>query len=114
MIRGSALLALNGDTSKYGTTSIKALLDALDSYIKTPERDLESPFLLPIDNAFNVPGRGTVVVGTIKRGTIKKGSETDLIGFDEQLKTVVTDVQVKHNNFVNFVFFNFLQSNDKY
>lgn len=103
VIKGSALLALKGDSSKYGTPSIQALLDALDNFIPTPKRDYNSPFILPIDNVFNVPGRGTVVVGTIKRGVIKKGSEADLIGFDQTIKTFVTDVQVKF--FFNQKFF---------
>ncbi|XP_076248783.1 elongation factor Tu-like isoform X2 [Calliopsis andreniformis] len=93
VILGSALLALNGDTSKFGTPSIKLLLDALDDYIPVPERDYTSPFVLPIDNVFTVPGRGTVVVGTLKRGVIKKGTEADLLGFDEKLKTSISDIQ---------------------
>lgn len=102
VIKGSALLALKGDSSKYGTPSVQALLDALDDYLPTPQRDYTSPFILPIDNIFNVPGRGTVVVGTVKRGIIKKGVEADLIGFDQSIKTVVTDVQVKFS--FNFYF----------
>lgn len=94
VIRGSALLALKGDTSKYGTPSVQYLLDAIDSYFSPPKRDYTSPFILPCDNTFNVPGRGTVVVGTVKRGIVKKGMEAELIGFDERIKTVVTDVQV--------------------
>ncbi|XP_014208973.1 uncharacterized protein LOC106639732 [Copidosoma floridanum] len=94
VIKGSALLALNEDTSKYGTPSIQALLDTLDNYISPPERDYKSPFVLPIDNAFTVPGRGTVVVGTVKRGILKKGADAELLGFDEKSKTVVSDVQI--------------------
>lgn len=69
-------------------------MDAIDTYIPSPERDLTSPFLLPIDNAFLVPGRGTVVVGTLSRGIMKKNAEADMLGFDQNLKTLVVDVQV--------------------
>lgn len=95
IINGSALLALNGDTSEYGLPSIKSLLDALDNYIVAPERDYTSPFVLPIDNVFSIPGRGTVTIGTIKQGTIKKGIEANLLGFDEKMNTVISDIQVK-------------------
>uniref|UniRef100_A0A336MPT5 protein-synthesizing GTPase n=1 Tax=Culicoides sonorensis TaxID=179676 RepID=A0A336MPT5_CULSO len=94
VISGSALLALKGDESELGVPSIKKLLDAIDSYIPTPTRDISSPFLVPIDNAFLVPGRGTVVVGTIKRGVIQKNSEAELLGFDEEIKTTISDLQV--------------------
>ena len=94
IINGSALLALNGDTSEYGLPSIKSLLDALDNYVATPERDHTSPFILPIDNVFSIPGRGTVTVGTIKQGVIKKGIEANLLGFDEKMNTIISDIQI--------------------
>jgi len=94
VVYGSALLALQGDESEYGAPSVRKLLDAIDQHIPTPERDIKSPFLLPIDNVFSVPGRGTVVVGTIKRGVMKKGDDADLMGHDVELKTVVSDLQV--------------------
>ncbi|XP_058810802.1 elongation factor Tu, mitochondrial-like [Phymastichus coffea] len=94
VIKGSAFLALQGDTSKYGTPSIQTLLDVLDSHLKTPQRDYKSPFILPIDNVFNVPGRGTVAVGTIKRGTVKKNAEAEIMGYDETTKTVISDIQI--------------------
>lgn len=94
MIRGSALLALNGDTSELGENSVLKLLDAIDSYFVIPTRDYTSPFVLPIDNAFTVPGRGTVVIGTLGRGIIKRNMETELLGFDEEIKTTISDVQV--------------------
>lgn len=77
-----------------GCQSIQRLMDAIDTYIPSPQRDLTSPFLLPIDNAFLVPGRGTVVVGTLSRGIMKKNTEADMLGFDLNLKTIVVDVQV--------------------
>ncbi|CAH1405837.1 unnamed protein product [Nezara viridula] len=94
VVFGSATKALNGDTSPIGEDSIWRLLDAIDSYIPNPSRDYTSPFLLPIDNSFTVPGRGTVVVGTLKRGIVKKNCEADLLGFDVKLSTTVSDIQV--------------------
>lgn len=98
VIYGSALHAMQGVESELGEQSIRKLLDAIDEYIPTPIRDVKSPFLLPIDNAFTVPGRGTVVVGTVKRGTILKNSAAELMGFDESHKTTVSDIQVFKNS----------------
>lgn len=94
VIWGSALRALKGDASDIGEPSVRKLLDACDTYIPKPERDVKSPFVLPIDNTFSVSGRGTVVVGTLAVGTIKKNAESELLGFEKQIKTVVTDIQV--------------------
>lgn len=94
IIRGSALLALKGDSSEFGIPSLQTLLDALDSHIPNPSRDYTSPFILPIDNSFNVPGRGTVVVGTIKQGIVKKNTPCNLLGFGEKFKTSVSDIQI--------------------
>ncbi|XP_066142649.1 elongation factor Tu-like [Euwallacea fornicatus] len=94
IILGSALQALEGKDTDIGTRSIQKLLDALDSYIPPPQQDVTSPFMLPIDNALSVPGRGTVVVGTLSRGVLKKGAEADLLGFDINVKTSVSDVQI--------------------
>ncbi|XP_056632650.1 elongation factor Tu-like [Diorhabda sublineata] len=94
VVFGSALDVLNENNSQYGKESIIQLLHYLDNYIPDPKRDITSPFMLPIDNAFTVPGRGTVVVGTIQRGVIKRSQDAELLGFDTQLKTVVTDIQV--------------------
>ncbi|PSN55885.1 Elongation factor Tu [Blattella germanica] len=94
MIQGSALMALRGDESELGEKSIKKLLAAIDSYFPTPTRDYQSPFMLPIDNAFTVPGRGTVVVGTLARGIMKRNDDSELLGFDEHVKTTISDVQV--------------------
>lgn len=94
IINGSALLALNGDQSELGEQSIKKLLDTVDTYIPDPQRDTTSPFIIPIDNAFSLPGRGTVVVGTISKGVVKKNDEAELLGFDIQMKTTVSDIQV--------------------
>lgn len=94
VIHGSALNALNGDDGEFGESCILKLVEALDSYVPLPSRDIQSPFLLPIDNSFTVPGRGTVVVGTLKRGTIKKNQTAELLGFDSRIKTTVSDIHV--------------------
>ncbi|XP_072377386.1 elongation factor Tu-like [Diabrotica undecimpunctata] len=93
-IFGSALEAMNDKETKFGIPAIKELIACLDSYIPDPQRDVTSPFMLPIDNAFTVPGRGTVVVGTIFRGVMKRLQEAELLGFDNQFKTILTDIQV--------------------
>lgn len=94
MIVGSAKLALEGSESEIGEASIHRLLQAIDDYVPTPVRDVTSPFLLPIDNAFTVPGRGTVVVGTLMRGTLQKNASAELMGFDEGYKTTASDIQI--------------------
>lgn len=94
MIHGSAKLAMDDDMSDIGVPSIHRLLNALDDYVEIPQRDFTSPFLMPIDNAFTVPGRGTIVIGTIKRGTLSKNNEVALLGFDQNIKSTVGDVQV--------------------
>lgn len=94
VIYGSALLALKGDQSEYGEPSIYRLLSALDEYIPTPQRDVNAPFLLPIDNMFSVPNRGTVIVGTLVRGVLKKKDECDILGHGKILKTTVKDLHV--------------------
>ncbi|KAK5648930.1 hypothetical protein RI129_003822 [Pyrocoelia pectoralis] len=94
MIKGSALKALEGDSSEIGVAAIHQLLNTLDEYLSAPERDIQSPFMLPIDNTFTVPGRGTVVVGTLLKGIINKNDDSELLGFDTKLKTTVGDIQV--------------------
>ncbi|KAL5235079.1 hypothetical protein ACI65C_002489 [Semiaphis heraclei] len=93
-IFGSALLALKGDTSELGEQSIRKLMDVIDNNIPTPKRDFISPFLLPIDNCLLVPGRGAVIIGTLKRGTVCKNEKVELLGFDEKKTTSVGDIQV--------------------
>lgn len=94
MILGSAMLAMNDDMSDIGVPSIHRLLKALDDYVQIPQRDFTSPFLMPIDNAFTVPGRGTIVVGTVKRGTLTKNNEVALLGFDQNIKSTIGDIQI--------------------
>lgn len=94
VIYGSATLALNDDQSEIGVPSIHRLLNALDDYLDVPQRDYNSPMLMPIDNMFTVPGRGTVVIGTIRRGTLRKDDAVSLLGFNENIKTTVRDMQI--------------------
>lgn len=94
MICGSAMLALNDNQSDIGEPSIHRLLNSMDEYFDIPQRDFTSPFLMPIDNAFTVPGRGTIVIGTIKRGILSKNDEVSLLGFDQNIKSTIGDIQV--------------------
>ncbi|GHU30721.1 elongation factor Tu [Betaproteobacteria bacterium] len=94
IIKGSALKAMNGDTDEMGEGSVLALADALDSYIPTPERVIDKPFLLPIEDVFTISGRGTVVTGRVERGIIKVGEEIEIVGIRPTLKTVCTGVEM--------------------
>jgi elongation factor Tu len=94
IIRGSALKALEGDKGEIGYESIQKLLDALDSYIPEPARDIDKPFLMPIESVFSISGRGTVATGRIERGKVKVGEEVEVIGFGKNIKTVVTGVEM--------------------
>ncbi|PIT17326.1 translation elongation factor Tu, partial [Snodgrassella alvi] len=94
LIKGSALKALEGDTSDIGEASIMALADALDSYIPTPERAVDKPFLLPIEDVFSISGRGTVVTGRVERGVINVGDEIEIVGLKETQKTTCTGVEM--------------------
>jgi elongation factor Tu len=94
IIRGSALKALEGDTSELGVPSIGKLLDACDSFIPEPVRALDKPFLMPVEDVFTISGRGTVVTGRVERGVIKVGEEVEIIGFRDTMKTVVTGVEM--------------------
>lgn len=91
---GSALLALNGDTSEVGTLSLQLLLNALDNYIPTTSRNYAAPFILPIDDVFSVPGRGTVAVGTLTQGLVARNEEANIVGFNVKLNTHISDIQV--------------------
>ncbi|MGM1458813.1 MAG: elongation factor Tu [Columbia Basin potato purple top phytoplasma] len=96
IIRGSALKAIEGD-SKY-VQSIQDLLDALDTYIEDPVRDLDKPFLMPIEGVINVKGRGTVATGRVERGQIKLSEEVEIVGIKETQKSIVTGLQMFHKN----------------
>ena len=92
VIRGSALKALEGDPA--WTPKIQELMDAVDEYIPTPQRDTDKPFLMPIEDVFTITGRGTVVTGRVERGTVKLQDEVEIIGIKETQKTVVTGVEM--------------------
>jgi len=94
VILGSALKALEGDTSDIGIPSIQKLVDALDSYIPTPERDTDKSFLMPIEDVFSISGRGTVVTGRIDRGIVKVGDEIEIVGIKNTQLTTCTGVEM--------------------
>ncbi|MCP4700625.1 MAG: elongation factor Tu, partial [Gammaproteobacteria bacterium] len=94
IITGSALKALEGDTSDIGEPSIVKLVEALDAYIPTPKRDTDRDFLMPIEDVFSISGRGTVVTGRIERGIVKVSDEVEIVGMKETSKTVCTGVEM--------------------
>ena len=94
IVKGSALKALEGDAGELGEMSIMALAEALDSYIPTPERAVDKPFLLPIEDVFSISGRGTVVTGRIERGIVKVGEEIEIVGIKATVKTTCTGVEM--------------------
>ncbi len=94
IIRGSALKALEGDTSDLGEPSIVKLVEALDTFIPDPVREVDKPFLMPIEDIFSIEGRGTVVTGRIERGIVKVGEEISIIGIRPTAKTTVTGVEM--------------------
>ncbi len=95
IITGSALMALEGkDDNGMGTTAVANLIKALDDYIPEPERAIDQPFLMPIEDVFSISGRGTVVTGRVERGIIKAGEEIEIVGLKDTTKTVVTGVEM--------------------
>ena len=94
IITGSALKALEGDTSEIGIPSIDKLMAAMDEYIPIPDRPVDLPFLLPIEDVFSISGRGTVVTGRVERGIVKVGGEIDIVGIKDTAKTVCTGVEM--------------------
>jgi elongation factor Tu len=94
IIVGSALKALEGDTSEIGIPAVVKLVEAMDSYIPEPERDIDQPFLLPIEDVFSISGRGTVVTGRVERGVIKVGEEIEIVGIKDTTKTTCTGVEM--------------------
>jgi len=94
IIKGSALKALEGDKGELGEGSIMKLAEALDTYIPTPKRAIDGPFLMPIEDVFSISGRGTVVTGRIERGVVKVGEEIEIIGIRPTLKTICTGVEM--------------------
>jgi elongation factor Tu len=95
IIIGSALMALEGkDDNGMGTTAVKKLVETLDVYIPEPERAIDRPFLMPIEDVFSISGRGTVVTGRVERGIVKVGEEVEIIGIKDTVKTTVTGVEM--------------------
>jgi elongation factor Tu len=94
IIKGSALKALEGDKGDLGEPSIMRLMDAVDSYIPTPQRATDKPFLMPVEDVFSISGRGTVATGRIERGIVKVGEEVEIVGLRPTVKTVVTGVEM--------------------
>src|SRR5687767_9743945 len=94
IIRGSALKALEGENSEYGIQSIQKLLEACDTFIPEPVRELDKPFLMPVEDVFTITGRGTVVTGRIERGIVKVGDELEIVGLAETRTTVCTGVEM--------------------
>ncbi|MDZ7830103.1 MAG: elongation factor Tu [Halofilum sp. (in: g-proteobacteria)] len=94
VIRGSALKALEGDQSEIGVPSIVKLMEAMDDFIPVPERAIDQPFLMPVEDVFSISGRGTVVTGRIERGVVKTGEEIEIVGIHDTRKTTVTGVEM--------------------
>ncbi|WP_156303059.1 elongation factor Tu, partial [Methylogaea oryzae] len=94
IIVGSALKALEGDQSDIGVPAVKKLVEAMDSYIPEPERPIDRPFLMPIEDVFSISGRGTVVTGRVERGIVKVGEEVEIVGLKDTVKTTCTGVEM--------------------
>lgn len=96
VIKGSALSALEGKNPEIGSKAILELMAEIDRFIPTPVRELDKPFLLPVENVYSIPGRGTVVTGRLERGVVKKGMECEFIGYNKVIKSTVTGVEMFH------------------
>ncbi|HBK06448.1 MAG TPA: elongation factor Tu, partial [Acetobacteraceae bacterium] len=94
IIKGSALMALEGKSPELGHDAILELMKAVDAYIPQPERTLDRPFLMPIEDVFSISGRGTVVTGRVERGIVKVGEEVEIVGIKDTVKTIVTGVEM--------------------
>jgi elongation factor Tu len=94
IIKGSALAAVEGRDPEIGENAILALMKAVDDYIPQPDRPIDQPFLMPIEDVFSISGRGTVVTGRVERGVVKVGEEVEIIGIRDTQKTTVTGVEM--------------------
>jgi elongation factor Tu len=94
IVKGSALHAMNGTRPEIGESSIRALMEAVDTYIPTPDRPIDQPFLMPIEDVFSISGRGTVVTGRVERGIVKVGEEVEIVGVKATVKTTCTGVEM--------------------
>jgi len=98
IIQGSATCALDGTNDELGKQAILKLMAAVDSYIDIPERDMEKPFLMPVEDVFQIAGRGTVVTGRVERGMLKVGEEVEIVGLKDTQKTVATGIEMFHKS----------------
>lgn len=96
IVKGSALSALEGKNAEIGAKAITELLEQVDKTIPTPERSLDKPFLLPVENVYSIQGRGTVVTGRLERGVVKKGQECEFVGYNKVIKSTITGVEMFH------------------
>src|SRR5665647_2097796 len=94
IVRGSALMALEDKKPELGRAAILALMKAVDDFIPQPERPIDQPFLMPIEDVFSISGRGTVVTGRIERGIVKVGEEIEIVGIRDTQKSIVTGVEM--------------------
>jgi elongation factor Tu len=94
IVVGSALKALEGDTSEMGEGAILKLMEAVDSFVQEPVRDVDKPFIMPVEDVFTISGRGTVVTGRVERGMVKVGEEIEIVGFRATQKTVATGIEM--------------------
>jgi len=94
IVRGSALKALEGEQGELGAQAILKLMEAVDSYIPQPQREVDKPFLMPVEDVFSISGRGTVATGRVERGRVKVGEEVEIVGIKATTKTVVTGVEM--------------------
>src|ERR671927_793285 len=94
IVRGSALKALEGDAGELGEPSVLKLMASLDSFVPEPKREIDKPFLMPVEDVFTISGRGTVVTGRVERGIVKVGEEIEIVGFKDTVKTTVTGVEM--------------------
>ncbi|EWY35648.1 elongation factor Tu, partial [Skermanella stibiiresistens SB22] len=94
IIKGSALMALEDKNPAQGREAILKLMEAVDAYIPQPERPIDRPFLMPIEDVFSISGRGTVVTGRVERGIVKVGEEIEIVGLKKTVKTIVTGVEM--------------------
>jgi len=96
IVMGSALAALEGRSPDIGATKIQALVQACDDWLEVPPRDLDQPFLMPIEDVFSISGRGTVATGRVERGIALKGNEVEIIGLGDPIKTILTGIEMFH------------------
>jgi len=94
VVRGSALKALEGDTSEIGVPAVMELMKNVDEFIPTPERDIDKPFLMPVEDVFTISGRGTVATGRVERGKINQGDKVDIVGIKDTTQTTITGVEM--------------------